>query len=160
MDYFLFRKVFITYFCHEFTLILKSNWRDLNSRLWAAGYVHQRFIVQIFWKIKKEKDWSDPQPDSYMIKIWRLEHTIATPYGARLLRAPYMIKISGLEHLTASKQPGAIGGLLDISEERSGGCSDYLKYSKMLLQVLDACRTRLRRARGSSDPGQRDCLQA
>jgi hypothetical protein len=29
-----------------------------------------------------------------------------------------MIKISGLEHLTASEQPEVLGGLLDISEGR------------------------------------------
>ena len=29
-----------------------------------------------------------------------------------------MIKISGLEHLTASKQPEVLGGLLDVSEGR------------------------------------------
>ena len=38
-------------------------------------------------------------------------------WGA-ILRAPYMIKISGLEHLTASKQPEVLGGLLDVSEGR------------------------------------------
>ena len=32
-------------------------------------------------------------------------------------------------------------------------CSDYLKYSKTPCQVLDACRTRLRRARGLVRPG-------
>ena len=32
-------------------------------------------------------------------------------------------------------------------------CSDYLKYSKMPSQVLDACRTRLRKARGPVRPG-------
>ena len=32
-------------------------------------------------------------------------------------------------------------------------CSDYLKYSKTPRQVLDACRTRLRRARGLVRPG-------
>ena len=40
----------------------------------------------------------------------------ATPYGAQVLRAPYKIKISGFEHLTASKQPEVLEGLLDISE--------------------------------------------
>ena len=40
----------------------------------------------------------------------------ATPYGARVLRAPYMIKISGLEHLRASEQPKVFRGLLDVSE--------------------------------------------
>ena len=41
-----------------------------------------------------------------------------TPYGARVLRAPYMIMISRLEHLTASEQPEVLGGLLDVSEVR------------------------------------------
>ena len=43
----------------------------------------------------------------------------ATPYGVRVLRAPYMIKISGLEHLTASKQMEVLEGLLDVSEGKT-----------------------------------------
>ena len=39
-------------------------------------------------------------------------------YGARVLRALYMIKISGLEHLIASEQPRVLGGLLGASEGR------------------------------------------
>ena len=39
------------------------------------------------------------------------------PYGARVLRAPYMIKISGLEHLTASKQMELLEGLLEVLED-------------------------------------------
>ena len=43
-------------------------------------------------------------------------------------------------------------GLLDEAEgeiqKQPEGCFDYLKYSKTPSQVLDACRTRLRRARG------------
>src|SRR6185503_2385142 len=39
------------------------------------------------------------------------------------------------------------------NQKQSEGCSDYLKYSKMPSQVLDACRTRLRRARGLVRPG-------
>ena len=77
----------------------------------------------------------------------------ATAYGARVLRAPYMIRILGLEHLTASEQPE----VLDISEGRSRsnkeGCFGYLKYSKTPSQVLDDCRTRLRRAQGLVRPG-------
>ena len=64
-----------------------------------------------------------------------------------------MIKISGLEHLTASEQPEVLGGLLDVSEGRPRRRSDYLKYSKTTSQVLDACRTRLRKARGLVRPG-------
>ena len=38
------------------------------------------------------------------------------------------------------------------AQEQPKGCSDYLKYSKMPHQVVDACRTRLRRARGLVRP--------
>ena len=59
-----FSKHFVAYiFRHEFW-ILKSKSRDLNSRLGAAEYMHQRFIFQIFWKIMKWENWSDPQPGS------------------------------------------------------------------------------------------------
>ena len=63
-----------------------------------------------------------------------------------------MIKVSELEHLTASRQLEVLGGLLQVSERRPRGHFDYLKYSKMTSQVLDACRTRLRRARGLVRP--------
>ena len=62
----------------------------------------------------KKKDCSDPQPDSAIQPKARG----ATPYGARVLRAPYMNKISGLEHLTASDQTEVLGGLLDVSKGR------------------------------------------
>ena len=64
-----------------------------------------------------------------------------------------MIKISGFEHLTASEQPEILGGLLDVSERRLRRCSDCMKYSKTSNQVLDACRTQLRRAQGLVRPG-------
>ena len=38
------------------------------------------------------------------------------------------------------------------AQKQLEGRSDYLKYSKTLNQVLDACRTRLRRARGLVRP--------
>ena len=67
-----------------------------------------------------------------------------------------MTKISGLEHLTASEQPEVLEGLLDVSEGRprsnQEGYSGYLKYSKTPSQVLDTCRSRLRRARGLVRP--------
>ena len=40
-----------------------------------------------------------------------------------------------------------------MEQKQPEGCSDYLKYSKTPSQVLDACRTRLRRARGLVRPG-------
>ena len=68
-----------------------------------------------------------------------------------------MIRISGLEHLTASKQLEVLEGLLNESEGRpisnQEECSGYLKYSKTPSQVLEDCRTRLRRARGLVRPG-------
>ena len=64
-----------------------------------------------------------------------------------------MIKISGLEHLTTSKQTEVLEGLLGVGRKQPEECSDYLKYSKTPSQVLDACRTRLRRARGLVRPG-------
>jgi len=41
----------------------------------------------------------------------------------------------------------------EVDLEALVGCSDQLKYSKTSLQVLDACRTRLRRAQGLVRPG-------
>jgi hypothetical protein len=38
-------------------------------------------------------------------------------------------------------------------QKQPEGCADYLKYSKTSGQVLDACRTRLQRARGLVRPG-------
>ena len=88
----------------------------------------------------------------------------ATPYGARVLRAPYMIKISGLEHLTDLEQPEVLGGLLDVPEGMPRSSQK---------DVLTTWSTRRRPTKystpaglsyeelgGLSDPGQRDCLQA
>ena len=62
-DSFLLREVFS--FCHEFTLILKSKWRDLNSRLGGCGiYVLEIYFSNFLKNKEEEKDWSDPQPDS------------------------------------------------------------------------------------------------
>ena len=52
-----------------------------------------------------------------LILRFNLRHG-ATPYGARVLRTPYMIKISGHEHLTASGQLEVLGRLLDVFEGR------------------------------------------
>ena len=67
-----------------------------------------------------------------------------------------MIKISGLEHLTATMQPEVLGRLLEVFDRRleaPDGCSVNMKYSKTPSQVLDVCRIRLRRARGLVRPG-------
>ena len=63
----------------------------------------------------------------------------------------------GLEHHIALKQMEVLRGLLDEAEgeiqKQPEGCFDYLKYSMTPCQVLDACKTRLRRARGLVRPG-------
>ena len=55
---------------------------------------------------ERKKDRSDHHPDS------------AIQPKARGLLHMHMIKISGLEHLTASEQLEVLGGLLDVSEGR------------------------------------------
>ena len=66
-----------------------------------------------------------------------------------------MIKISGLEHLTASKQLEVLEGLLNESEGRpisnQEECSGYLKYSKTVGLGYEELG-------GLLDPGQQDCL--
>ena len=156
-DSFLLREVFS--FCHEFTLILKSKWRDLNSRLGGCGIYVLEIYFPIFLKNKEEeKDWSDPQPDSAIQPkargILHMEHE----YFAHHIWS----KISGLELLTASKQTEVLGGLLDVSEGRTRSNQK---------DVLTTWSTQWRPAKystsaelgyeelgGLSDPGQRECL--
>ena len=54
--FFPFQESFHYLFCHEFTLILKSKLRDLNSRLGGCGICASEIHFSIFWKIIKEKD--------------------------------------------------------------------------------------------------------
>jgi len=53
--FFPFQGSFHYLFYHGFTLILKSKWRDLNSRLGGCGIYASEIYFSIFWKIKKEK---------------------------------------------------------------------------------------------------------
>ena len=86
--------------------------RDFDLRLWDMW--HQRFIFQFFWKIKKEMDWSDPQPDcAIQPKARGLLH-MEREYFAHHI----WTRLSGLEHLTASEQTEVLGGLLDIPRGR------------------------------------------
>jgi len=43
------------HFCHEFTLILKSKWRDLNSRLGGCGIYVSEIYFSYFLKNKEEE---------------------------------------------------------------------------------------------------------
>jgi len=54
-DSLLLREVFSC--CHEFTLILKSKWRDLNSRLGGCGiYVSEIYFSNFLKNKEGEKD--------------------------------------------------------------------------------------------------------
>ena len=95
-------------------MILKSKWRDLNSRLGGRGIYVSEIYFSNFWKIKKKKT------EVTLSLILRFNLRLGgTPYGVQVLRAPYMIKISRLENLTASKQMEVLEGLLDVSEGRT-----------------------------------------
>ena len=62
-DSFFLREVFS--FHHEISLILKSKWWDLNSRLGGCGiYVSEIYFSNLLKNKKEEKDWSDTQSDS------------------------------------------------------------------------------------------------
>ena len=127
--------------------------RDLDLRLRGCRIcgINDLFF-NFFWKIKNEKRLKWPS-------AWFYDSTYglgATPYGARVLRAPYMIKISGLEHLSLGATRSTWRTTRRIwrkTQKQPEGCSDHLKYSKTLHQILDACRTSLRRARGLVRPG-------
>ena len=99
-DSLLLRKVFS--FCHEFTLILKSKWSDLNSRLGGCGIYVSEIYFSNFLRNKEEK---------------KTEVTLSLILRFNLRLGGYSIwsaSTSGLEHLTASKQTEVLGGLLDI----------------------------------------------
>ena len=75
-----------------------------------------------------------------------------------------MIKISGLEHLTASEQMEVLGGLLDVSEGRlrSNNKDDLTTRSTRRRPAKYPTTVGLgyEELGGLSDPGQRDCSQA
>ena len=155
-DSFLLREVFS--FCHEFTLILNTKWRDLNSRLGGCGiYVSEIYFSEIYFSIflknkEGEKDWSDPQSDSmiqlkargllhmeceyFVHHIWSTFRglSISQPWSSRKYLEDYTTYLK--EGLKATRR---VFWLLEVLEDA--------------VQVLDTCRTQLRRARGLVRPG-------
>ena len=75
-----------------------------------------------------------------------------------------MIKILGLEHLTASEQPEVLGGLLDVSEDRPKSDPEDILTNKSTRRRPTKYSTSAglgyEELGGLSDPGQRDCSQA
>ena len=94
--------------------------RDFDLRLGAAGYVHQRFIFQNFWKIIKGKDWSDPQPDSMILPKARGLLHMEREYFAHRIRSRFW----GL----STSQPRSNQKYLE----------DYSKHSEALDEIFRA----------------------
>jgi hypothetical protein len=131
---------FTTYFVTSFWS-LNLNWEISIQDSGAAGYVYQRFIFQFFWKIMKEKDWSDPQPDSaiqpkargllHMEREYFAHHVWSRFRGMSTSQPRSNWKYLE-DYLTYLKEgPEAtrrMFWLLEVLE----GCSDYLKYRKYL----------------------------
>ena len=70
-----------------------------------------------------------------------------------------MIKISGLEHLTVSKQMEVLEGLLDVSEGRvRSNQKDVLTTRRRPAKYSMPAGLGYEELGGLSDPGQRDCL--
>ena len=112
-----------------------------------------RFIFQIFWKIRKKKK---TKVTLSLIRRFNLRLGGYSIWGASTLRtiydqvfgawAPHKLEANGSTWRTTRR-------IWRKSQKQPEGCYDYSKNSKTPSQVLDACRTRLRRARGLVRPG-------
>ena len=70
-----------------------------------------------------------------------------------------MIKISGLEHLTASKQMEVLEGLLDVFKRRvRSNHKDVLATRRCPAKYSTPAGLGYEELGGLSDPGQQDCL--
>ena len=157
-DYFLLREVFS--FCHEFTLILKSKWKDLNSRLGGCRiYVSEIYFSNFLKNKEGEKDWSDPQPDSTIQPKARGLLHMEREYFAHHIWSRF-------RGLSTSQPRSNHEYFEDYSahqkedSEATRGCSDYLKYSKTPSKYSTPAGLGYEELGGLSDPGQRDCSQA
>jgi hypothetical protein len=114
--------------------------------------MYQRFIFQIFWKIKKKK--KNEVTLSLILRfnlrlrgnsIWSAS-TSGTIYDQDF--GAWALYSLGTTRSTWK----TTRSIRRKCQKQPEGCSDYLKYSKTPQQVLDACRTQLRRARGLVRP--------
>ena len=152
-DSFLLGEIFSFY--HEFTLILKSKWRDLNSRLGGCGiYVSEIYFSNFLKNKEGEKDWSDPQPDSTIqskargYSIWSAS-TSRTIYDQDFgAWAPHSLEARGSTWRTTRRIRSNQKDVLTTRRTRRRPA----KYSTPAGLGYEALG-------GLSDPGQRDCLQ-
>ena len=151
-----FSELFLAYiFRHEFW-ILKSKFRDLNSRLGGCEIHASEIYFSIF--LESNEDWSDPQSNSTIQPkargLLHMEHE----YFAHHIWS----RFRGLEHLTALEQPQVLGGLLDASEGRlrSNQKDVLITWStrRCLAKYSMLAGLNYEELGGLSDPGQRDFL--
>ena len=91
-------------------MILKSKWRDLNSRLGGCGIYVSEIYFSIFLENKEEKT------EVTLSLILRFNLRLG---GYSIWSASTSRTIYDQEHLTASKQIEVLEGLLDVSEGRT-----------------------------------------
>ena len=114
--------------------------------------MYQRFIFQFFWKIIKKKDWSEPQPDSEIQPKARGLLHMECEYFAHHIWSKF-------QGLSTSQPQSKRKYLKDYSTNLKEGPEAtrmmfwLLEVLEDAVQVLDAYRTRLRRARGLVRPG-------
>ena len=150
-DSFLFREVFIFATSSHWFLNLNGGIQIQESGV--AEYMYQRFIFQFFWKIKKKKK---TEVTLSMILRFNLRlggYSIWSASTSRTIYdqdfrawAPRSLEANGSTWRTTRR-------IWRKDQKQPEGYSDFLKYSKTPSQVLNVCRTRLRRARGLVRPG-------
>ena len=137
--------------------ILNPKSRDFKSRF---GGCETCIINGKLFSKNRPEDRNDPQPDpSVQPKARGLLHMEREHITHHISR-----RNSELEHLIVSMQLGK------YSEDYSRHSKDFepVQWSRKVLEstrwtsseVLNACKTRLRRARGLVRPGQQDCSQS
>ena len=114
---------------------------------------HQWFIFQIFLKNKGRKKTEvtfslilrfNPRLGGY--SIWSASTSRTIYYQDFGAWAPHSLGATRSTWRTTRR-------IWRKAQKQLEECSDYLKYSKTPSQVIDACRTRVRRARGLVRPG-------
>ena len=148
------------HFCHEFTLILKSNWRNLNSRLGGCGICVSEIYFSIFLENKEGK---------------KTEVTFSLILRFNLRLGGYSIRSASTSRTIYDQDfeawaPHSLGATTSTwrttwrirrkTQKQPEGCSDYLKYSKTPSKYSTLALLGYEELGGLSDPGQRDCSQA
>ena len=113
---------------------------------------HQDFIFQILWKIKTKKT----EVTLSLILQFNLRLRGYSIWSASTSRTIYDQDFGAWPPHSLGAVKGTIKTTQSIQEKGHGaldGCPNRLNYSKTSSQVLDACRTRLRRAQGLVRPG-------